>query len=159
MWEHDFQSWFWRVPHFAWLCKDVFLLEHMSSHLSVKKKILLDVLVKVGQRVQNGWFHWFQHAKNRTWKIYVNLQLPQIWIHSHKAEASIFPAKETACQTLDFWQQIGRRFGRCSHMGTLGTWCEKMCLIFKLFSESLQTCFSLLCLVNHLGKWRFYNLL
>ena len=28
----------------------------------------------------------------------------------------------------------------------------KMCLIFKLFTESLQTCFSLLCSVNYLGK-------
>ena len=46
----DFYWFFTLQSH---ICKVVSLLENMSSHLPVKK-ILLDVLVKVGQRVQNG---------------------------------------------------------------------------------------------------------
>ena len=44
----------------------------------------------------------------------------------HKPEASIFHAKETACQNLDFWQQIRRRFCPCAHLGTLGRQWENV---------------------------------
>ena len=79
MWEHGFKSWFSWVPRCAWLCELIFISEHMSLHLSVKKNYFwVSCGLRQGRGRTMAEITGFVMLKNRTWKSILICSCPKL---------------------------------------------------------------------------------